>query len=110
MEYNIACHWASCGEKKIEANSLEAAMKEAKELWPTDMDNIEYIDGSWEVNKEVSIELNEKATIDCGDAISEISDFLSEASGEAIVEIYNLVSDKKDAKYIGDNMIEVSGD
>lgn len=51
----------------------------------------------------------DEITLDCGEAINEISDFLIEADGELIVKIYNQVSTKR-ATYMGDNLISVEQD
>ena len=47
-----------------------------------------------------------KRIIGCDDAINEIAEILTQASGEWITEIYNQVSGKK-ATYDGDNLITV---
>jgi hypothetical protein len=57
--FKIACDWAECGEMLVEANSLEEAIKKAE----NDDDPLpdgDYIDGSFQVNKEVT-ELLQKA-------------------------------------------------
>jgi hypothetical protein len=56
--YEVAVEWSVCGTVKIEAKSLEEAMKAAEELTPTDVEGPCYIDGSWEVNEEMSADLN----------------------------------------------------
>jgi hypothetical protein len=57
--FKIACSWEVCGEIYIEADSLEEAMKKAEESEdiPSPFDS-EYIDGSFKVNKQVSLILN----------------------------------------------------
>lgn len=58
-EFKIACDWAECGEMIIEAESLEEAIKIA-ESDDNPLPDGEYIDGSFQVNKEVT-ELIQKA-------------------------------------------------
>jgi len=57
----VACSWTECGEFKVEAETLEDAIAkvEAGEK-PYDglPPNSEYVDDSFEVNKEVSEELS----------------------------------------------------
>lgn len=59
--FKIACDWAECGEMYIEANSLEEAIKIAEDD-DNPLPDGEYIDGSFQVNKEVT-ELLQKETL-----------------------------------------------
>lgn len=57
--FKIAVEWSTCGEISIEANSLGEALKIADEDGANmDAQNEEYIDGSFQVNKEFSEYLN----------------------------------------------------
>ena len=51
--FKIACDWAECGEMYIEADSLEKAIKIAEDD-DNPLPDGEYIDGSFQVNKEVT--------------------------------------------------------
>ena len=58
-KFTIACDWAECGEMCIKAYSLEEAIKKAENdnnLLPRGA----YIDGSFQVNKEVTELINKR--------------------------------------------------
>lgn len=48
--------------------------------------------------------------ITCDEAINEITDFLIEASGEWIAEIYTQLSGNKKATYEGDSFISITAE
>ena len=52
-EFKIACDWAECGEICVEATSLEEAIRIA-ESDDNPLPDGEYIDGSFQVNREVT--------------------------------------------------------
>ena len=52
--YRISVEWESCGIVKVKANSLEEAIKIAKEDTSIGLPEGNYIDGSWKVNEEMS--------------------------------------------------------
>ena len=58
-EFKIACDWAESGEMYVEADSLEEAIKIAENS-DDPLPYGDYIDGSFQVNKEVT-ELLQKA-------------------------------------------------
>ena len=58
-KFQIACDWAESGEMYVEADSLEEAIKIAENS-DDPLPHGDYIDGSFQVNKEVT-ELLQKA-------------------------------------------------
>lgn len=61
-KFTVACYWQLYGEFQVEADTLEEAIAKVNDgteapynALPTDP---EYVDGSFEVNEEVSEELN----------------------------------------------------
>ena len=56
-KYKIPVSWSVCGIMEVEANSLEDAIDKAEDMpLPTDTD---YIDGSFEVNRDMLEYYNE---------------------------------------------------
>jgi len=57
--YKIAVTWEVCGEIEIKANSLSEALKKAKADDTIPLPEGSYVDGSFEINDEMSEYLNE---------------------------------------------------
>lgn len=57
-EYKIPVWWSVGGIAHIDADSLEEAIKLADDMDLDLVDDVDYIDGSFEVNEECAAELN----------------------------------------------------
>jgi len=57
--YKVAVTWEVCGEIEIKANSLSEALKKAKADDTIPLPEGNYVDGSFEINDEMSEYLNE---------------------------------------------------
>ena len=58
MKYKIAYHYRMMGEIEIEADSLEEAKDLASDLSADNPQNEYYVDASFQINEEVTDELN----------------------------------------------------
>ena len=56
--YEIPCTWEVYGTMEVEANSLEEAIELAERDDSPMPDSYDYIDGSFEVDRDVAEELN----------------------------------------------------
>jgi len=57
--YKVAVTWEVCGEVEVVANNLKAALKKARKDDTIPLPEGNYIDGSFEVDEEMSRYLNE---------------------------------------------------
>lgn len=56
--FEVAVEWSVCGTVKLEAESLEEAMKAAEQATPLSVQSPYYIDDSWSVNEQLTEDLN----------------------------------------------------
>jgi len=56
--YEIPCSWEVYGTMEVEANSLEEAIKLAERDDSPMPDDSDYVDGSFEVDRDVAEEMN----------------------------------------------------
>ena len=56
--YEIPCSWEVYGTLEVEANSLEEAIKLAERDDSPMPDDSDYVDGSFEVDRDVAEEMN----------------------------------------------------
>jgi hypothetical protein len=56
--FKVAVSWEVCSEVEIEADSIEQALKEAKDSELPSPEKWDYVDGSWRVDSDMSKYLN----------------------------------------------------